>query len=268
MKMMPVAAACGLWILTAGSVLAQTVAGGGNAPVAPVPAEPPVVVEFFTSQGCSSCPPADAVFGRLAADPGIIPLALHVDYWDYIGWSDSFADPAFTERQKAYARAIGSRTIYTPQMIVSGMIRVEGNKPDDLAEAIARERQEAAERSMSPLPGPVLQVSREPEGLRIRASVPEPGMSFASPAARHPEAWVVQIVRYTPEQTVDITHGENAGQRVVYRNIVTDWQRVAEWPGQPPLDFIVPVTGEEPAVILLQRAGPGEIVAAARIGQN
>ncbi|KKK59691.1 hypothetical protein LCGC14_3031870, partial [marine sediment metagenome] len=76
----------------------------------------PVVIELFTSQGCSSCPPADELLTRLAARTDVIPLALHVDYWDYIGWRDHFGKPAFTKRQKSYAAVAGSRTIYTPQM--------------------------------------------------------------------------------------------------------------------------------------------------------
>ena len=108
-----VSAACGLWFCLGAAALAQ--------------AEDGVVVEFYTSQGCSSCPPADDFFAELAHQPGVIALALHVDYWDYIGWQDSFASPRFTDRQRAYARAGGSTTIYTPQMIVNGSAQVIGS---------------------------------------------------------------------------------------------------------------------------------------------
>ena len=80
----------------------------------------PVVVELFTSQGCSSCPPADAMLTMLAGQHDVLPLSFHVDYWDYLGWADSFARPEFTERQSAYAHAVGERSVYTPQMIVDG----------------------------------------------------------------------------------------------------------------------------------------------------
>lgn len=227
-----VGAVCGLWIV---------LASGAGAQQGPAP----VVVELYTSQGCSSCPPADAFFATLADQPGVIPLALHVDYWDYIGWKDRFADPAFTERQKAYARAAKSRTIYTPQMIVNGDARVEGND----AEAVA-----AAIRAALPGPGRI-ELSREGGSLRIRAEAPPDAAGGAVS---------VQLVRYRPQATVEITHGENAGQVVSYRNIVTEWTKLAEWPGQPPLEIEAPA-GDGPAVVLVQRAGPGAILAAAEV---
>src|SRR5918996_4983900 len=99
----------------------------------------PVVVELFTSQGCSSCPPADALLAELAGKDGVIALALHVDYWDYLGWADSFASPAFTARQRAYAKKAHSRTIYTPQMIVQGEDRLVGSD-DEMVLARIKER--------------------------------------------------------------------------------------------------------------------------------
>ena len=92
----------------------------------------PVVVELFTSQGCSSCPPADAHLHRLAKQPNVIALALHVDYWDYIGWKDSFANPNFTERQRAYAQVQNERMIYTPQFMINGMENFMGNPREDV----------------------------------------------------------------------------------------------------------------------------------------
>lgn len=89
----------------------------------------PVVVELYTSQGCSSCPSADRVLEKLAGRDDILPLSLHVDYWDYIGWADTFADPAYTQRQKVYARNMGERMIYTPQMVINGGAHVVGNRP-------------------------------------------------------------------------------------------------------------------------------------------
>ena len=99
-------------------------------------ADRPVVVELYTSQGCSSCPPADAILAELADREDVIALAFHVDYWDYIGWKDIFADPANTLRQRNYARVAGARSVYTPQMIVDGQDHVVGTKPMKLAEHI------------------------------------------------------------------------------------------------------------------------------------
>src|SRR5690606_9121092 len=96
-----------------------------------------VVVELFTSQGCSSCPPADALLSELAAQPGVIALALHVDYWDYLGWKDSFASPAFSARQKAYAKSFGRRSIFTPQMVVQGRQALVGHDAPSVLSAIA-----------------------------------------------------------------------------------------------------------------------------------
>lgn len=217
-----------------------------GAAMAAVAQDRPVVVELYTSQGCSSCPSADALFERMTEDLTLIPLALHVDYWDYIGWTDVFGNPQFTQRQKAYASAAGSRMIYTPQMIVSGTARVEGNDPDAVAAAIAQARG---------LPQQVqLSLERHGEKLHLKAS-----------AGARSGPMVVQLVRYTPQETVTIEHGENAGKTVTYRNIVTQWQRVADWAGEPPLDMVLPIEGDQPAVVLLQQEGPGAILAAARV---
>ncbi|MEF3047414.1 DUF1223 domain-containing protein [Pseudotabrizicola sp. L79] len=225
-----VSAACGLVLGLAGAVQAQT---------------QPVVVELYTSQGCSSCPPADDFMAQLAQDPNVIALSLHVDYWDYIGWKDTFADPQFTKRQKAYARAIGSRTIYTPQMIVGGADRVEGNDPMKVADSIRRQMMVT-----SPV---TLTVQRQGDRLVIRAVADPPLKRGAR----------VQVVRYLPEATVEIKRGENAGQAVTYRNIVTDWQAVADWPGDAPFELTTDVVGSDRAVVIVQSIGPAEVLAAA-----
>ena len=214
-------------------------------------AQPPsrsaVVVELFTSQGCASCPPADDFFAELVGDPDVIPLALHVDYWDYIGWEDKFADPAFTERQKAYARMAGSRMVYTPQLIVGGLDRVEGNQPAEV-KALIRRHLDAA-RAVT------LMLERQGDGIVIRAVSQR---AFANPVR-------VQLVRFRPEETVTIERGENAGRTVTYRNIVTSWQALGEWTGETPLAVQTPAPGADPAVVILQESGPSAILAAARI---
>lgn len=225
-------AVCGLGIGIAGGALAES--------------RPAVVVELFTSQGCSACPPADAQLADLAEDPRVIALALHVDYWDYIGWTDDFAQPAFTDRQKAYAQAVGSRMLYTPQFIVAGQERVEGNQPARV-DALISSHLAAAD----PLG---LKLAREGDTIRITA----PAADLKAPVN-------VQIVRYHSKITVGIEMGENAGKTIDYRNIVTSWQVVQEWSGVEPLDVTFPATGKDPAVVILQAAGPAAIVAAARL---
>ena len=213
---------------------------------APLRAETPVVVELFTSQGCSSCPPADALLGHLAQQDDVLALSLHVDYWDYIGWADSFARPAFTARQKAYAHAAGDRMIYTPQMIVDGRHRIVGPKAMDLAEAV-RHRAEA--------PSPVdVAAARRGEMLEV----------VAQPVGRVPGEMIVRLVRYRPKATVTIERGENAGRKLTYHNIVTDLQDLAAWDGKAPLELRHRLSGEDRAAILVQAAGHGPVLAAAR----
>lgn len=208
----------------------------------------PVLLELYTSQGCSSCPPADEILHRLAEREDVIALALHVDYWDYIGWKDSFASPRFTARQKRYARAMGERSVYTPQLVVDGAMHVVGNRPMDVAEAI---RKQAARDH-----GVDLDISRDGDVLTIAAS--RDGAPFAKPV-------VVQMVRYRPSATVAIKRGENAGRTLHYTNIVTDWSVLGEWSGKSDLSQTVPVGGNAPVVIVIQQPGHGEVLAAARL---
>ncbi|WP_417247730.1 DUF1223 domain-containing protein [Celeribacter sp.] len=207
-----------------------------------------VVVELFTSQGCSSCPPADALMSELATVEGVLPLSLHVDYWDYIGWKDNFAQPAFTDRQRAYARAAGKRTIYTPQMIVQGRDHVVGFKPMLLADAIERRRSAML---MEPV---TLSATRNGETVTIEARA----------TGDLPPHMILQIVRFDDHERVQIGRGENAGRVVDYTNIVTDWKPVAEWDGRAPLQVDVEAAGDLDTAVLLQAAGPGHILAATR----
>lgn len=226
-----VSAACGFWLAAA----------------AQVQAEPVVVVELYTSQGCVACPPADEFVAMLASDPRILPLALHIDYWDYIGWADKFAQPKFTDRQRAYAKAVRSRMVYTPQFIIAGRDRIEGLEPEEIATRL-RENLVAG--------APVrLTVTREGDKLVIRAE--------ADPPLTEPVR--VQLVRYKPEETVMIERGENAGKTITYRNIVTSWEPLGDWGGQAPLEVTAPYLGDEPGAVILQAAGPAAILAAARV---
>ncbi|WP_188790442.1 DUF1223 domain-containing protein [Salipiger pallidus] len=206
----------------------------------------PVVVELFTSQGCSSCPAADAVLSELGAMDDVIPLALHVDYWDYIGWADSFADTAFTKRQKGYARASGRRSIYTPQMMIGGTHDVIGSRPMKVMDAI--------DKASNVPPKARLSLERNGDMLVIRAEPLE-----TLPATN------VQMVRYKPQAKVDILDGENAGRNVTYTHIAHDWRMLGLWDGAEPLELRIAVEGSDPIVVMLQGEDYGPMFAAARL---
>ncbi|PXW67791.1 hypothetical protein C7964_105140 [Loktanella sp. PT4BL] len=203
----------------------------------------PVVVELYTSQGCSSCPPADEMLHDLAKRDDVIALALHVDYWDYIGWKDIFANPAFTARQHAYARAANATSVYTPQMIINGVEQVVGSRPMQVMDALQAQREAGSLFD--------LQLTRR-EGAVLITAEPGQGGDYA-----------VQLVRYIPEETVDIRRGENAGRKLSYANIVTSWEVVAEWDGRSPLAFEADAAGDSPIVVILQQSTHGPIVGAA-----
>ena len=235
MKHLAISAAIGFWAASSAWVMAQDIAKSGT------------VVELYTSQGCSACPPADAYLRQLAGDPDVIALALHVDYWDYIGWRDRFAQPFFTARQKAYAHRVGSNAIYTPQMIIGGRDQIVGSDAEQVERAIRHDQMMA--RSVQ------MRLTRQGDQLVITAE--------ASPALTAPVQ--VQLVRYHPMASVDIDGGENAGQVLDYANVVTAWDSLGPWDGVSPLQLTAPVSGTDPVVVILQAKGPGEILAAAQL---
>lgn len=206
----------------------------------------PVVIELFTSQGCSSCPPADALLSDLAARDDVIALALHVDYWDYIGWKDTFADAAYSGRQKAYARAVGEKMVFTPQMVINGTQRIVGVDAVGLA---AHLKADAGRPAID------LELVRTGDRLSVHAAR---GISV-------PEGSLVQVVQYIPQATVEIARGENAGRTITYNNIVTSWQTVRVWDGREPLDLELQVQGDQGVAVLVQAPNLGSIVAAAAL---
>ncbi|WGH78944.1 DUF1223 domain-containing protein [Jannaschia ovalis] len=178
---------------------------------APAAADP-VVVELFTSQGCSSCPPADEMLGQLAQHEDVIALSLHVDYWDWIGWADTFAAPEFTARQRAYATAAKSEVVYTPQFVVGGRDSLAGAKGLQLSELIAAHRDAN---------GDVLRIASTGTGRQVMADA-----TVLDAPAR------LMLVTVLPEAEVRILHGENAGRDVTYHNVVRAWQDLAQWSGE------------------------------------
>lgn len=207
----------------------------------------PVVVELYTSQGCSSCPPADELLGKLAKRDDVIALSLHVDYWDYIGWKDIFASPQYTDRQHAYARAAGKRMVYTPQMVIAGQDLVVGTKPGEVGRLI---------RAHNNAPSQVgITVERNGDQVQITAD----------PLVKGLGELVVQMVRFTDGETVRIKRGENAGRKLAYHNVVTEWSVLKTWNGSSALTFSANIPGNDECVIIVQAANHGSILAAARV---
>lgn len=211
--------------------------------------DPLVVVELFTSQGCSSCPPADALMVELAQRPDVIGLALHVDYWDYIGWTDEYGNPEFTRRQKGYARAGGRTMVYTPQMIVNGQEDVVGARAMELIDLIDKHKQ-ASQHAL-------VEASRKDGAVVVQMQALGDGAARGGP-------YDVHMVRFTPLRRAHITRGELAGRAIDYANIVDGWTVLGQWDGRDPVEMQAEIEGERPVVILVQQAGYGPILAAAR----
>ncbi|MFK7938063.1 MAG: DUF1223 domain-containing protein [Roseovarius sp.] len=216
-------------------------------PIGAVAQDRPVVIELFTSQGCSSCPPADAYLHKLAKRENVIALAMHVDYWDYIGWKDIFASPAMTERQRSYARTGNRRMVYTPQMIINGQDHVVGNRPKDVEDLIARHAKLEA----------VINLTAARTGNSVIVN--------AAPLSKVKGPVTVQLIRYKPTETVNIKRGENAGKSLSYANIVTEIDVLRDWDGRDPLSITANMAGAQPGVILIQGQNLGGVIAAVTV---
>lgn len=211
-----------------------------------------VVVELFTSQGCSSCPPADAHLADLAKRAGVMALSFHVDYWDYIGWQDRFADPTYTQRQRDYAHNLGMTYIYTPQMVVDGIWHGAG--ADRRAVAGRMEMAPNAAREW-------LDVELELAGqneLRIRLPESE-GVREAN----------VYFVRWDDGHATTVTRGENKGRELLNANVVRKLLNVGTWRGKS-LDIMVKLAdldgaGTDGCAVIVQEPGPGAVIGAARL---
>lgn len=214
---------------------------------------PKAVLELFTSQGCSSCPEADAMLDEMGQRPDMITLAYHVDYWDYIGWQDTFGAKENSKRQRDYASAWGSSRIFTPQLVVNGECGVVGNK---------RDKVDAALGTATPMP---LVVKLADAGNDLL------GVSIAGrPEGDTPEA-VVWLVTYIDRAEVEIDRGENQGKKVAYTHIVTGRQVLGRWDPadgatlQLRLDEVLTGTTDGAAILVQQDKNglPGPILGAA-----
>ena len=211
----------------------------------------PVLVELFTSQGCSSCPPADALAGRLAARDDVVMLSFHVNYWDYIGWKDPFASEATTRRQYAYATALGERNVYTPQMVIAGDKPVVGSDERAVMRAIAKAARAAA---------PTLRIAIVRDGDGIRVSLGEgPAPQLAAE---------VMLVRYDNRRETVVARGENAGRTIINHHVVRDFQVIGEWDGRASEitidgEALGADHGRDGCAVVVQARGQGPVLAAA-----
>lgn len=225
--------------------------------VTPAGADPRAVVELFTSQGCSSCPPADKVLGELAQDPSVIALSLPIDYWDYLGWKDTLADSRFSARQKAYSHMRGDRGVYTPQAVVNGTVNVLGSDRAGIENAANRTQNVDGVMSVP--------VTMTRSGGQIKVSVADAAGKAGE--AKGGEVWICAVSKSVP---ITIARGENRGQRITYHNVVRNVLKVGDWNGKAgswnvPLENISR-DGVDAAVVYVQdgnRDKPGPMLGAA-----
>ncbi|MDP2213945.1 thioredoxin family protein [Phenylobacterium sp.] len=213
-------------------------------PAVAAAAKPPVVVEFYTAQGCAACAEANTFVNSLAERPGVVALTFAVDYWDYLGWADTFAQPAFAERQKAYLAPLSLREPYTPQLVINGASEASGVEPEKVEDLL-----DDAARSQGPAPD-------------IQFIGPRRVDVGSGPAPRGgAEVW---LVRYDPKpRQVVVRRGENRGQTLEQRNVVREIVRLGQWRGRPTA-YAAPEPTEEglETLLIVQAPEGGRILAA------
>ncbi|MEJ8574785.1 DUF1223 domain-containing protein [Microbaculum marinum] len=214
------------------------------------------VVELFTSQGCSSCPAADALLGELKARGDVLALSYNIDYWDYLGWKDTLADPAFTARQKAYAHARDDRAVYTPQAVVNGMMHAVGSDRTGLRNALQSTGDRIDPKAID------LSLRHEADKLVVEAGK-------ARGLLNRPKQATLWLVVFDEARTVEIERGENRGRTITYNNVVRRIEPIGTWTGQPmTLTIAMPADGGARCAVLLQEGdgtSPGPILAAAQL---
>ena len=199
----------------------------------------PIVVELYQSQGCSSCPPANAALNAVADQPGVIALSFAVTYWDRLGWRDIFGDKAYTQRQYDYAHALGNANVATPQIVINGTTAITGIKNGELAGSIKAARPITG--------GPSITVNND--------------MVKVGKGSGSANVW---LVRYDPRtHNVAVRSGENSGRTLPHKNIVRSLAKIGEWRGAA-TSFSLPAASKDQlkTVILVQRTGNGPIIAA------
>jgi hypothetical protein len=178
--------------------------------------EPRAVIELFTSQGCSSCPPADKLLGELAHDPSLIALSLPVDYWDYLGWKDTLALRGHAIRQRSYAQTRGDRAVYTPQVVVNGVVHALGSDKAAIEKAIADSRGETSALTVP--------VSLKVQDGKVTVALPD-----TDKVDGLAQIWLCPVTDQIP---VKIERGENSGHDLTYYDVVRRWVKLAQWSGK------------------------------------
>jgi len=213
----------------------------GAAP-APAPAQP-VVLELFTSQGCSSCPPADQAVGKAAERADVIALSFNVTYWDHLGWKDTFARPEFTDRQVAYNKALGQGAPYTPEVVAGGRVGAVGNTPRGIDQLIAQGRTTAT--------------------TMVTAASGKVSVAAGVAPRRGADVW---LVSYDPRVIqVPVKAGENGGKTLPQRNVVRGLKRLGGWTGQAATYAAPAVDPALKGVVIVQGKDAGPILAVARL---
>jgi hypothetical protein len=210
----------------------------------------PTVLELFTSQGCSSCPAADRLFGKYARRDDIVALSFHVDYWDYIGWKDTFATKITTDRQRGYGRSLSQRHLYTPEIVIDGRKHTVGSNGAEIDQTIGSVRK-----------APRSQVN---VGLTVRDGVLVTMLSSKKHHAA--EVWLFEIDR---KNDVSVNRGENSGQVLSYHHVVRDIRNLGRWEGGRQ-SFSSDLksareAGRDGVVVVVQEHGQGAVLGAAQV---
>jgi hypothetical protein len=209
-------------------------------------ARAPVVVELFTSQGCSSCVKTGDLMADLAGRPHVLALTFAVDYWDYLGWEDTFAKPEFADRQRAYLKPLGVRDVYTPQVVVDGRLQAAAVDPKAVDKLV-----KSADHV----------TSKSPAIMSARGRI---AVGSGSSGRGGYEVW---LVRYDPhDQKVVVRKGENRGKTIVEHNVVRELVRLGAWNGKPK-SFHLPKAEDDglETVVLVQGAHGGPILVARKL---
>ena len=211
----------------------------------------PVIVELFTSQGCSSCPPADAYLETLKEKPGVVALSYHVDYWDYLGWRDTLGSPEYSQRQYDYAKSRGDMDVYTPQMVLNGAHHFVGSQRSEVSGGIAN-----ADSS-----GPWVDIAMSDNKTDVMINI------AAGAATKEATLW---LMAWTSSVSVEIKKGENAGSTVAYYNVVRKMVPAGMWHGDA-TKIVLPKSSVIPEdckgwVALLQEGKVGPVIGAATGG--